>query len=216
MVGSFPGKPAFRGLGELTADELETLWPARVPASQDTLAAAVSVWAALRHPDPSALAAAARADHPGLPFLGPALLRLLEELPAPGDGLSGTERRALQAIAAGAATPAAAFLAEQDLETAPFLGDAWFFRALAGLGAGPARLVETQAGDPLPPPPPLGDPRAFARLPLRLTDAGQRVLDGRDDRVALLGLDRWLGGTHLTPAAAWRWDPAARVLVRPA
>ena len=69
VVGSFPGKPAFRGLGELTADELETLWPARVPASQDTLAAAVSVWAALRHPDPSALAAAARADHPGLPFL---------------------------------------------------------------------------------------------------------------------------------------------------
>jgi hypothetical protein len=215
-VGSFPGKPAFRGLGELTADELETLWPARVPASQDTLAAAVSVWAALRHPDPSALAAAARADHPGLPFLGPALLRLLEELPAPGDGLSGTERLALQAIAAGAATPAAAFLAEQDLETAPFLGDAWFFRALAGLGAGPARLVETQAGDPLPPPPPLGDARAFARLPLRLTGPGQRVLDGREDRVALLGLDRWLGGTHLTQGTAWRWDPAARVLVRPA
>ena len=216
VVGSFPGRPAFRGLGELTADELETLWPARVPAGQDTLAAAVSVWAALRHPDPSALAAAAGADHPGLPFLGPALLRLLEELPAPGDGLSGTERRALQAVAAGAATPAAAFLAEQDLEAAPFLGDAWFFRALASLGAGPARLVETQAGDPLPPPPPLGDARAFARLPLRLTGAGERVLDGREDRVALLGLDRWLGGTHLTPSAAWHWDPAARVLIRPA
>ena len=35
------------------------------------------------------------------------------------------------------------------------------------------------------------------------------------DRVALLGLDRWLGGTHLTAAAAWRWDPAAGLLVRP-
>ena len=216
VVGSFPGRPDFRGLGELTADELETLWPARMPAGQDTLAAAVSVWAALRQPDPSVLAAAARADHPGLPFLAPALLRLLEELPAPGDGLSGTERRALQAVASGAATPAAAFLAEQDLETAPFLGDAWFFRALASLGTGPGRLVETQAGDPLPPPPPLGDARTFARLPLRLTGPGERVLDRREDRVALLGLDRWLGGTHLTPAVAWRWDPAARLLVRPA
>jgi hypothetical protein len=29
VVGSFPGRPAFRGLGELTAAELETLWPAR-------------------------------------------------------------------------------------------------------------------------------------------------------------------------------------------
>ena len=216
VVDSFPGRPAFRGLGELTADELETLWPARVPARQDTLAAAVSAWAALRHPDPSALAAAAGADLPGLPFLRPALLRLLEELPGPGDGLSGTERRALRAVAAGAATPAAAFLAEQDLEAAPFLGDAWFFRALASLGAGPDRLVETQAGDPLPPPPPLGDARAFARLPLRLTRAGERVLDGQQDRVALLGLDRWLGGTHLTPATAWRWDPAARLLIEPA
>ena len=158
----------------------------------------------------------ATAGVPGLPFLGAALRRLLEELPAPQDGLSGTERRALQAIAAGEATPVAAFLAEQDLEAAPFLGDAWFFRALAGLGTGPDRLVETQDGDPLPPPPPLGDARAFARLPLRLTGAGERVLDGREDRVALLGLDRWLGGTHLTPASAWRWDPAARLLVRPA
>src|SRR6266568_1882400 len=26
VVGSFPGRPAFRGLGELTADQLETLW----------------------------------------------------------------------------------------------------------------------------------------------------------------------------------------------
>src|SRR5690349_20816462 len=26
VVGSFPGRPSFRGLGELTAEELETLW----------------------------------------------------------------------------------------------------------------------------------------------------------------------------------------------
>ena len=71
---------------------------------------------------------------PELPFLGAALRRLLEELPAPTDGLSGTERRALQAIAAGAATPMAAFLAAQDLEAAPFLGDAWFYRVLTSLG----------------------------------------------------------------------------------
>jgi hypothetical protein len=215
VVGSFPGRPGFRGLGELTADELQTLWPARVPAGQDTLAAAVSAWAAVRHPDPSALAATARADLPGLPFLGPALLRLLEELPAPRDGLSGTERRTLHAIADGAVTPVDAFLAAQDLEPAPFLGDTWFFRALAALGTAQARLVETRDGDPLPPSPPAGDPHAFARLPLRLTDLGQRVLDGREDRVTLLGLDRWVGGTHLTPAAAWRWDPGPRQLLRP-
>ena len=216
VVGSFPGRPAFRGLGELTARELETLWPQRVPASLDTLLCAASAWHALRRPDPSALAECAQAEQPGLPFLGPALLRLLEELPDPRDGLSGTERRALQAVAAGAATPVAAFLAAQDLEAAPFLGDAWFFRVLASLGATPARLLETAAGDPLPASPPLGDAHLFAGLRLRLTRPGERVLEGRADRVTLLGVDRWVGGTHVTAAAAWRWDPAARRLVGPA
>src|SRR5260370_9591614 len=102
VAGSFPGKPSFRGLGELTADQLETLWPARVQATPDALGAAVTAWDAFRSPEPSALAACAAQDIPALPFLAPALRRLLEELPAPQDGLSGTERRARQAIGAGA------------------------------------------------------------------------------------------------------------------
>jgi hypothetical protein len=30
------------------------------------------------------------------------------------------------------------------------------------------------------------------------------------------GIDRWVGGTHVTPDNAWRWDPAELALVRPA
>ena len=216
VAGSFPGKPSFRGLGELTAAELETLWPSRVAATPGMLAAAASAWDALRQPDPSALAALATADAPELPFLGAALRRLLEELPAPTDGLSGTERRALQAIAAGAATPMAAFLAAQDLEAAAFLGDAWFYRVLTGLGRGQERLIETLDGEPLPAAPPLGDARAFAGVSLRLTPAGERVLQRQADRVQLLGVDRWIGGSHITPGTAWRWDPAAQRLLPPA
>ena len=168
------------------------------------------MWEAFRAPEPTALAEWATRETPGLPYLAPALLRLLEELPAPGDGLSGTERRALQAVAAGAATPAAAFAAYQLLEPAPFLGDAWFFRTLAGL----AGLVETKDG-PLPPPPPLGGPDAFLRVPLRLTREGELVLRGEADRVELLGLDRWVGGTHITRERAWRFDPAGRRVLSP-
>lgn len=216
VIGSFPGKPLFRGLGELTADQLETLWPSRVTATQDTIAAAASAWDALRRPEPSALAGYARQDIPQLPFIGPALRRLLEELPAPQDGLSGTERRALQAIAAGATTPARAFRAAQDLEDAPFLGDAWFYRTLSALGGGEPRLIETQAGEPLPPAPPLSDAHAYAALSLTLTPAGDQVLSQKADRVKLLGLDRWVGGTHITTTTAWRWDPAVQLLAEPA
>jgi redox-sensitive transcriptional activator SoxR len=215
VVGAFPGKPSFRGLGELTAQQLETLWPARVTATPGTLAAATSAWDALRRPDPTALVAHATEDIPQLPFLGPALRRLLEELPAPQDGLSGTERRTLQVIAAGADRPPAVLLATQDREAAPFLGDAWLYRTLAALGQGEARLVETQAGEPLPPAPPLGDAYAFAALSLRLTRTGERVLEQKADRVTLLNADRWVGGTHITPSTAWRWDPAAQLLVAP-
>jgi redox-sensitive transcriptional activator SoxR len=215
VVDSFPGKPAFRGLGELTAEELETLWPARRVVTAGALEAAVSAWDAFRAPEPTALAGWATHGSPELPLLGAALLRLLEEFPAPGDGLSGTERRALRVIAEGAHTPAAAFLATQDLEDAPFLGDSWFYRTLAALGRGRDRLVETDDGEALPVAPPLGDGTVFTRLPLRLTAEGQRVLRGEADRVDALGIDRWVGGTHVTAAAVWRWDAAERRLLAP-
>jgi redox-sensitive transcriptional activator SoxR len=215
VVGSFPGKPSFHGLGELTADELETLWPTRRPAAPATLGAAAEAWAAFQEPEPTTLAEWATHEVAELPFLAPALRRLLEELPAPADGLSGTERRALQAVEAGAHTPPAAFVAAQRLEEAPFLGDAWFYRALSALGQGEARLLETDEGTPLPPPPPRSDSQQFARRSLRLTAAAERVLRGEADRVELLGIDRWIGGTHITPDSVWRWDAETLKLAKP-
>jgi len=215
VIGSFPGKRSFAGLGELTASELETLWPSRRRATPAALDAATRAWAAVQAPEPTRLSEWATSENEHLPFVAPALRRLLEELPAPADGLSGTERRALQAIAAGARTPPAAFVATQRLEEAPFMGDTWFYRALCTLGQGPARLVESDDGTPLPPPPPLGDIQPFARLQLRLTATGEQALSGEADRVELLGIDRWIGGTHVTPGNTWRWDAAERRLVRP-
>ena len=126
-------------------------------------------------------------DVADLPFVGAAVRRLLEELPAPGDGLTRTERAALTAIDAGARTPAAAFAATQRQEEARFLGDTWFYRMLSDLENG---LVETHDDG------------------LGLTPLGERVLRGEDDRVDALGIDRWLGGTHLEPGNVWRWDGA--------
>jgi hypothetical protein len=215
VVGSFPGRPSFAGLGELTASELETLWPSRGRATPDALEAATSAWAALQESEPTTLAEWATRDTTKLPFLAPALRRLLEELPAPADGLSGTERRALQAVAAGAQSPPAAFVAALRLEDAPFLGDTWFYRTLSALGQGKTRLLETGNGTPLPLPPPLGDGQHFARLQLRLTAAGEQTLRGEADRVDLLGIDRWIGGSQITPENAWRWDPADLKLICP-
>jgi hypothetical protein len=45
---------------------------------------------------------------------------------------------------------------------------------------------------------------------------GERVLRGEVDRVELLGVDRWVGGTHVTADNAWRWDAVAPRLIAPA
>jgi DNA-binding transcriptional MerR regulator len=215
VVGSFPGRPSFRGLGELEAHELETLWPTRVTATPELVARASEVWSAVREPTPVSMFEASLRPLDELPFVPGALRRLLEELPGAADGLSGTERRALRAVAGGAVTPLAAFVASQELEDAPFLGDAWFFRALSHLGSGASRLVELESDDPLPPAPPLGDVHEYGRLRLRMTELGSDVLAGEAEAVDLLGIDRWVGGTHLEPGAVWRWDRDAHSLVAP-
>ena len=83
------------------------------------------------------------------------------------------------------------------------------------LGQDTNRLVETDDGTPLPPPPPLSDSQLFARLQLRLTATGERTLRGKADRVELLGIDRWIGGTHVTRDNTWRWHPTKRKLGPP-
>jgi Domain of unknown function (DUF1835) len=212
QVGSFPGRPGFRGLGELSADELETLWPQRVPVPPSLLVDASAVWDDVRASDPRPLARRAASSVDGLPFLGAALARFVEELPGVQDGLSRTERGLLQVLAGGQRSLGQAFLAAQELEEAPFHGDTWVFRALWNLGHGELRLVETVAGAPVPVPAAV---EQGGRAELVLTAAGRRVLDGETDRVALLGIDRWVGGTQLTPDAVWRWDGERRSLVAP-
>jgi hypothetical protein len=178
----------------------------------ETLKEAAAAWDVFRAPDPAGLAELVTRDSKQLPFLAAALQRLLEDLPDVADGLSRTERQALQVVAGDARTPMGAFLATQELEDAPFLGDAWFYRALSTIGQGDERLLETEEGEPLPPAPPLSDGQEFAWLALRVTPSGERVLGGEADRVELLGVDRWLGGSHVTAQSGWRWDSAARQL----
>jgi hypothetical protein len=83
----------------------------------------------------------------------------------------------------------ALFLASQDLEEAPFHGDFWIVRTLERLE--PLAALEGGVAS--------------------ITDEGRRVLAGEVDAVAVRGIDRWVGGTHLAPGAVWRWEAGALV-----
>ena len=216
VVGSFPGKPSLRRSGRVDgrASSRRSGPPRRRrhrPRSRRRRAPGPPSRRRSRRHWPSGRRVRPRSCR----FSPRAAAACSRSCPRRQTGSRGTERRALQAVAAGARTPPAAFVAAQRLEEAPFLGDAWFYRALSALGQGETRLLETDDGTPLPPPPPLGDSQHFARLQLRLTATGERTLRGEADRVELLGIDRWIGGTHITPDNTWRWDTTELKLVRP-
>jgi hypothetical protein len=195
-IGEHLGIAHFGGLGELGAEQLAELpATAAVTLSADALALGAAAWDALRAPDPLGFGAIVAARSPELRFLPEAFDRLGREYPSTRDGLSLTERRLLAAVAEGAATPVEAFVRGAAREARPFLGDTWAFEALDRLGGGDAPLVSAAA-------------------PLRLTPAGERVLRGEADHVALNGIDRWVGGAHLFGREVpWRWDDGVEAIV---
>jgi hypothetical protein len=191
-------------LGPLAPDELEALWPRRQPVMLHLRALAREAWDAVCAPEPSGLVELAGRETPALPHLGPALRRLLEELPDAPTGLSRTERQLLEPLLDSPRRPTELYLASQAREEAVFLGDAWAWKRLAEL----VPLVEE-----LPAPPPLGDLRKFLSARVTLTPLGRDVLAGKADRFEVAPVDRWVGGTHVD--GAWRWDAATRRLRPP-
>src|SRR5262245_13644330 len=95
-IGSFPGRPAFKGLGQLSAEELASLFDTRQPVHAEHYNLAVRGWRAFRQPTPEPLDEFRHGDTAALPYLAPALERFLQEYPWTTDGLSRTERRILK------------------------------------------------------------------------------------------------------------------------
>src|SRR5262249_11425682 len=78
-----------------------------------------------------------------------------------------------------------------------FMGDLSFFNIVEGLAAAKKPLVAVDEDS--------DDPVRLADASISLTDTGRDVLAGRADHITLNGIDRWLGGVHLTPQRYWRW-----------
>jgi hypothetical protein len=175
--------------------------------------AAEQMWTAFRAPDPEEILACA--SEPGaLSEARTAFERLLEEYPSPRDGLGRIEHNALLAIRDGAITPGLAFRHYQQTEELPFLGDLGFYNRLDQLASRKSPLLLGL---------PAGGVAEAARSNMtveytdtlvELTDAGHDVLEGHEDFIALNGIDRWIGGVHLTNENIWRFDPESRKLSR--
>jgi len=193
-------------LGAMSPSALRAFDGAAQPVTPKQVESARSAWSAFTGATPQALAAVAAAKPATLPFLPAALHRLIAELPDVRSGLSLTEERILSTLSDGACAVGPAFKATVDQEDACFLGDTPFFRRLDALTFCPTPLI---SGLPFPSQrcaqgPSHPDYRAFTQSTITLTEAGRAALAGRFDHARENGVDRWLGGTHLTPQNLWR------------
>ncbi|OYU04670.1 MAG: hypothetical protein CFE47_25680 [Pseudomonas sp. PGPPP1] len=198
-VDRIPGVQRFIGIGQLAPDVLAWLWPQRRLIDDAAVQLAEQAWSAYCDSAPLKWAQLAHATHPALPFLAPALLRQLQELPGAQDGLSLTGRLVLTYLAEAGPKPAGRVFAElmAKREPLPFLGDMMFFALLRPLIDGEAPLLaETDAG-------------------LALTELGRAVLEGQAYWLEHASHERWVGGTRITPGQPhWTIDEDLRPLWR--
>jgi hypothetical protein len=206
-IGSFPGHPEFKGLGELAPDELASLLETRQRVSEAQYSLAEFAWQAFREPTPEALDNLRHTDTGALPYLVAAVARFLQEYPWTTDGLSRSERRLLELAVAGNVELSAAFPRMHDDEDAYYITDTSIAELADTLSRTSPPLL-TLARGPIANGGPL-------RGSMTLTDTGRAVLAGERDRIATCGIDRWLGGVHLQGSVdLWRWDDKRQRITR--
>lgn len=201
-------------LGRQNAEEIAALQASEAPVTPEQLMLASQAWRAFRTKTPELWYDLLQEDLSPLPFLEPAVRRMLEELPG-ADGLSRSERQVLMALAAGITTPPALFVAVQRTEPAVFMSDWSFFGLIDGLQLARVPLIAGLNGAPFRPAKgPLLSP--YLHSELKMTAFGRSVLEGNADHTAENKIDRWWGGTHLTNASLWRFDAEWERLIAPA
>ncbi|CAN5480556.1 MAG: RNA polymerase subunit sigma-24 [Pyrinomonadaceae bacterium] len=209
-IGEFPGQPSFRGLGELSPEQMASLYDGRCEVSNVEKALASAAWQAYCSPDPTVIRTLLETDTSGMPFLKPALQLHLERFPSVSNGLGRIQNRGLQFIHDGIRSFVDLFPRFGDAEPAYGLGDAQFWNALRQMSEAHVPLLSTGNGD-------VSDPKLtwdnVRQMSFEITEAGAAVLNAQADFVEMNGIDTWLGGVHLMGKdTVWRWDAQAQNL----
>ena len=199
-IDSYPGYPNFHGMGELKPAEIASLFTTRQEVSEAQFTLASRAYAAFRASTPAELEALLQTDTSALPFLAPALARHLEEFPAGTTGLSRTEALIIAAVEHAPVGIVDVFRQVHAGERYFFIGDSSFWTIVVRLATATPALIDVEIAS--------ASSQALPNGTIRITDSGAEVLKGRADRIALCGIDRWLGGVHLTDEQPWRRQTA--------
>jgi len=209
-IGEFSGLPNFRGLGELSPEQMASLFVGRHEVSNAEKTLATAAWQAYCSHAPTAVQTLLETDTSAMPFLKPALQLHLERFPFVSNGLGRIQNRGLELIHDGVRNFAELFPRFGDAEPTYGLGDAQFWNTLRRMSEAQEPLVNIKNGN-------ASDPKLTSekihQMSFEITEAGESVLNGRADFVEMNGIDTWLGGVHLLGRTdLWRWDNQAQSL----
>lgn len=198
-IGEFPGVEDFRGLGQLTGDQLASLLDRRQEVTERQLGLAEQAWAAYCSTDPRDIVRLVEGDTAAMLFLRNALLLHLARFPSVFNGLGRIENKALDLMSHGRIEFKSLFPSFARRESGYGLGDAQLWNELKRLAKAKTPPLTISGLD--------AQSKAYHQASLDLTVTGREVLAGHRDFVELNGIDLWLGGVHLLDGCAvWRWD----------
>jgi Domain of unknown function (DUF1835) len=201
-------------LGTMQPESLAALYPRRRIVLPKDLNLGGKAWSAFCSPDPKIWQALIAVDTSALPFLGASVVRHLEQYPSLRNGLNRTEEAILKAIQAGIAKPGEIFAAAQASEESRFMGDSLFWLYLATLTESEPPLLRVSNGRRFRLPSFCASSDEFNDQHLLITQMGEKVLAKELDWIEINGIDKWLGGVHLTTENLWRWDSETQRLIR--
>jgi hypothetical protein len=209
-IDKFPGAVRFRGLGQLSEEQLAALLPQRQEASPAQLQLGARAWQAYSSAEPAELLPLINSDLSAMPFLKHALIKHIQRFPSTKNGLGRIESVALELIAKGYRQFKSLFPAFTRSESKYGLGDAQLYLELRRLteASAPFLTLSNAARGPAM------DPAKMLLASFEVTELGKAALNGDQDFVTRNGCDYWLGGVHLEgDEARWRWDEDAKELL---
>ena len=207
-IGEFPGIPDFRGLGQLSEEQLTSLFPQRLEITPAQLKLGSKAWRAYSSSNPKEIESLLESDLTELPFLKSALAKHLQRFPSVRNGLGRVENLALELAADGQHEFKFLFSEFGRREPEYGFGDTQLLlemKRLANAGK-PLLLMSNGAG--------VTESAQITKTSFQITERGQAVLRSDKDFTNMNGIDLWLGGVHLKgDEAAWRWDEVGQRLV---
>jgi len=201
-IGEFSGIADFRGLGQLSGEQLAALFETRHDVSEAELSLASEAWTAYCSATPRDILRLIESDTTAMPFLAGAMQLHLARLPSRANGLNRIEKKALELISNGFTAFKSLFPKFAGEDSAYGLGDSQFWSALRALANAKEPLInirQVDGGDAV-------KSNKFLNASMELTEIGREILDGKLDAIEINGIDRWLGGVHLVAGQVWRWD----------